>query len=137
MAIDSHMSRGELILDAIEDEVMMRLNPGGDECPHCGGEGFIDGECTCGDDTCCCAWPTPPECTECQRFKARFRREVRIEVLRTLDVDIGIAFMKQKGQWRDGMAPHVLLGLHTGRVGSSAFTSDERADSACWVEGLL
>lgn len=36
------------------------------DCPACGGEGFIDGECTCMDDTCCCLEPDPPICDECR-----------------------------------------------------------------------
>lgn len=35
-------------------------------CHECGGEGFYDGECTCMDDTCCCAEPDPPTCTLCR-----------------------------------------------------------------------
>jgi hypothetical protein len=35
------------------------------ECPNCGGEGLIDGYCTCGDDCCCCADPEPPLCHAC------------------------------------------------------------------------
>jgi len=34
------------------------------DCWNCS-EGFIDGECTCGDDTCCCLEPEPPMCSEC------------------------------------------------------------------------
>ena len=36
------------------------------DCPNCGGDGVIDGECTCMDDTCCCLVPEPPECDECE-----------------------------------------------------------------------
>lgn len=36
------------------------------ECPQCGGEGWIDdGSCTCGDDTCCCLETDAPECPLC------------------------------------------------------------------------
>lgn len=35
------------------------------DCPVCCGEGLIEGECTCMDDTCCCLVPTPPVCEEC------------------------------------------------------------------------
>lgn len=37
-------------------------------CWNCGGEGFHDGDCECGEfeDTCCCAEPTPPLCRECR-----------------------------------------------------------------------
>jgi hypothetical protein len=43
-----------------------------DDCPVCGGTGVLEDECTCGEDTCCCAEPEPPECPEC-RYQARMR----------------------------------------------------------------
>jgi hypothetical protein len=36
------------------------------ECWNCGSEGYIDGECTCGEDCCCCLEPTPPHCDICR-----------------------------------------------------------------------
>lgn len=45
--------------------------PEDDDCPMCGGTGFLEDECTCGDDTCCCLYPDPPLCPECQ---VAFRR---------------------------------------------------------------
>lgn len=27
------------------------------ECQYCGDEGFIEDDCTCGDDCCCCPDP--------------------------------------------------------------------------------
>ena len=39
--------------------------PEDDDCPMCGGTGFLEDECTCGDDTCCCLYPDPPLCPEC------------------------------------------------------------------------
>ncbi len=36
------------------------------DCSQCGGEGVIDGDCTCGDDTCCCLYPDPPDCALCE-----------------------------------------------------------------------
>lgn len=35
------------------------------DCWGCGGEGVIDGECTCMQDTCCCLHPDPPVCNVC------------------------------------------------------------------------
>ena len=35
------------------------------DCWNCGGDGFIEGECTCGDDCCCCLEPDPPVCNVC------------------------------------------------------------------------
>jgi hypothetical protein len=36
------------------------------DCPQCGGEGAVEGECDCMDDTCCCLDPTPPDCGWCR-----------------------------------------------------------------------
>lgn len=36
-----------------------------EQCFLCGGSGVLEGECECGDDTCCCLVPTPPICPEC------------------------------------------------------------------------
>ena len=38
-----------------------------DECPYCGGGGYIEGSCTCEyvEDVCCCADPEPRPCTHC------------------------------------------------------------------------
>ena len=36
-----------------------------EECPACCGTGVMEGECVCGDDTCCCDDPEPPECLLC------------------------------------------------------------------------
>lgn len=35
------------------------------DCWQCGGEGYIDGECTCWEDCCCCLEPEPPMCSHC------------------------------------------------------------------------
>lgn len=35
------------------------------ECWNCGGEGFIEGECTCMEDCCACLEPDPPLCNVC------------------------------------------------------------------------
>lgn len=35
------------------------------ECWQCGGFGDLDGECTCGEDTCCCLYPEAPTCDIC------------------------------------------------------------------------
>lgn len=34
-------------------------------CWYCGGLGFEEDSCTCGEDTCCCLYPEPPECDVC------------------------------------------------------------------------
>lgn len=34
-------------------------------CPYCE-DGYVEGECTCWDDTCCCLEPEPPVCSHCR-----------------------------------------------------------------------
>lgn len=36
-----------------------------EDCSWCGGSGVEMDGCTCGDDTCCCLHPEPPECHMC------------------------------------------------------------------------
>jgi hypothetical protein len=36
-----------------------------EDCWNCGGEGFMDGDCICMEDTCACREPEPPTCTVC------------------------------------------------------------------------
>lgn len=36
------------------------------DCWNCGGEGYIDGDCTCWDDCCACLEPNPPRCSVCR-----------------------------------------------------------------------
>lgn len=36
------------------------------ECWNCGGEGYIEGDCTCMEDCCACLVPDPPRCSICQ-----------------------------------------------------------------------
>ncbi len=37
-----------------------------DDCWNCGGDGYIEGDCTCGEDCCCCLEPEPPICDICR-----------------------------------------------------------------------
>ena len=48
-----------------QDEIDAMIEAGDDDCPMCGGTGVYEGECECGDDTCCCLVPTPITCPEC------------------------------------------------------------------------
>jgi hypothetical protein len=133
------LDRGEVLLEFIEDEVRQRLNPDNEDCWHCGGEGetfdCIDGCCLDADSGCeLCK----RDCLECRINEITFKKSVRIEVLRTLDIDIAIAWLKSRDKWSDRLTRHdVLLNLHSGRVATKEFTPEERAASACWVEGLL
>lgn len=96
--------RGERILEAIEDEVLQRLNPSGDECWHCGGEGetfdCIDGCCEDADYGCeDCSRP----CIECIIFRRDLLKAVREEVIRLGDIEVAIAWLKDIGRWREGI----------------------------------
>lgn len=95
--------RGERILEAIEDEVLQHLNPSGEDCPECGGDGYIY---DCFEEWAC----IDPEggCSECARrclWCAELRRDrlraVREEVVKLDDPDVAVAWLKQVGRWRD------------------------------------
>lgn len=102
----STMTRGERILEAIEDEVMQRLNPSGEDCPECGGEGYtydcfeefacIDPEGGCSDCARRCLW-----CAELKRDRLKAVRE---EVIKSNDVEIATAWLKDIGRWHDGIS---------------------------------
>jgi hypothetical protein len=59
------------------------LDDNGDEwraCWQCGGEGELEGQCTCMEDCCCCLDPEPPNCDLCRgrgalRVSTRASRE--------------------------------------------------------------
>lgn len=94
--------RAQAWLDAIHDDVRHTLNPSGDECWHCGGEGetydCIDGCCVDAEFGCPdCARP----CPECRTFNAQFAKAVRLEVVKANNVDLAIAWIKSVGRWRD------------------------------------
>lgn len=94
--------RAEQLLAFIYDEVIQRLNPNGDDCWNCGGEetvhDCIDGCCEdseIGCDDC------THECTECAIFKGRVAKAVRMEVIKSNDPDLAIAWLKDIGRWRE------------------------------------
>lgn len=136
-----NISKENFLLDAIYDDARHELNPSGDDCWSCGGEGYtfdcIDGCCEDAESGCQdCA----TRCLECRSFEANIERYVRVQVLRAMDVPLAVAWAQRKG--RNARAAkmderEVLANLHAGRVGCSDFTDQERADSAAWVEGLL
>lgn len=136
-----NISKENFLLNAIYDDAHQELNPSGDDCWHCGGDGYtydcIDGCCVDADSGCAdCA----SRCQECRIFEARIEKYVRVQVLRAMDVPLAMAWAKRKG--RGALATkmderEVRANLHAGRVACSDFTDQERADSAAWVEGLL
>ncbi len=97
------MTRGERILEAIEEEVTQRLNPSGEDCPECGGEGYIydcfeefaciDPESGCQDCARRCRW--------CAELKRDWLKGVREEVIKLNDVEVATAWLKDIGRWRD------------------------------------
>lgn len=135
-----NISTANFLLSAIYDDAHHELNPSDAECWNCGGEGYLDDTCTCGEDTCCCLEPTPQACPECAIFEASIERYVRVQVLRAMDIPLARAWAQRKG--RGALAAKmsdekVLLNLHAGRTACKEFTDAERADSACWVESLM
>jgi hypothetical protein len=101
---------GEHALDMIWEEVRMRLNPDGDECPECGGEGVIfecfdgfclDAEIGCEDCT--------RDCAECKRFRSRMAREVRIEVIESDSIQIAKAWLKSINRWNDSITDDQIM----------------------------
>ena len=94
--------RGELLLGLIYDEVDRRLNPDGDECWFCGGNGetydCFDGLCADAESGCPDCART---CPECRIYKAEFAKAVREEVINSGDVDLAIAWIKDVGRWND------------------------------------
>lgn len=133
--------QAEQWLEHLYEAARAELNPGDDDCPHCGGEGethdCIDGCCEdaeYGCDLCTRA------CGECVRYHASVERWVRTAVVRALDVDLGRRWlMEKKGlAFVDRLSTRdILLNLHAARCAMPEFSDDERANSACWVEGLL
>ena len=96
------MTRGEYMLDLIYDEVDQRLNPSGDECWNCGGEGMtydcFDGCCVDAESGCPdCERP----CVECKINAGIRAKAVREEVIKSGDVGIAVAWLKQIGRWSD------------------------------------
>lgn len=96
-------TRGEILLQAIEEEVAQRLNPSGEDCPECGGEGYVADcfeEFACVDPESGCE-----ECTRRCRGCAAMKRDrvnaVREEVVKCDDVEVAIAWLKDIGRWRD------------------------------------
>jgi hypothetical protein len=97
--------RGERLLAAIYDDVDQRLNPSGDDCGHCGGEGYtydcIDGCCANAEFGCATC---ERRCPECALFAGQRAKAVREAVIETNDIDISIAWLKIEGRWHDGIS---------------------------------
>lgn len=99
---DKDLERGERVLEAIYDEVDQRLNPDNEECWHCGGEGetydCIDGCCVDAESGCAdCARP----CPECRIHAGARAKAIRIEVVKSDDVAVAVAWLKSQSRWND------------------------------------
>lgn len=96
------LTRGERILDYIYDDVDQRLNPGGEECWHCGGEGYtfdcIDGCCLDAEVGC---EDCSRDCVECKIYAGQRAKAVREEVIKSNSVEVATAWLKSVGRWRD------------------------------------
>lgn len=94
--------RGEILLGLIYDDVDRRLNPDDDECPNCGGEGYIadcfDGLCVNAEHGC---EDCVRRCVECARHADTRKKAVRDEVIRSGDIDTAVAWLKETGRWND------------------------------------
>lgn len=100
----SDKTRGEVLLDLIYDEVDQRLNPSGEECWHCGGEGVtydcFDGCCECADEGCDdCA----RDCVECKIFAGQSAKAVREEVIKSGDIDVAREWLVRVNRWHPGI----------------------------------
>lgn len=97
-------TRGDRILEAIYDDVDARLNPSGDDCPFCGGEGYtydcVDG--CCGNAEYGCA-SCERRCLECAIYDGQRAKAIREAVIKTGDVDVAVAWLKSVGRWHDGI----------------------------------
>jgi len=93
--------RGEMLLGMICDEIDQRMNPDDEECPECGGEGYtfdcFDGCCVDADSGCD---DCGRRCIACARHKHTRLKAVRMEVIKSGDVDIARAWLKEIGRWK-------------------------------------
>lgn len=120
--------RGQIIFDAICEDVIHHLNPNDDECWYCGGDGethdcfdgcCIDAEIGCPD----CRRP----CQECRIFNGQRAKQVRKEVIELGDIDVAIAWLKDIGRWHDGITrEQVAAELKTASAALTDTTGGER-----------
>lgn len=96
------MGRAEQILAAIHEDVEHALNPDGDECWYCGGDGYvhdcIDGFCLEAEIGCDDCTRRCPECLAHERDRAR---AVRNAVVESGDIEVAAAWLKSIGRWSD------------------------------------
>lgn len=79
-------THGEVLLDLIYDEVDQQLNPSGEDCWHCGGEG-VTHDCF----------------VECKIFAGQRAKAVREEVIKSGDIDIAREWLVRVGRWHPGI----------------------------------
>ena len=99
------VTRGERILDAIEEEVIQRINPSGEDCPECGGDGYTYDcfeEWACIDPESGCE-ECSRRCLGCAEMKRDRLKGVREEVVKLADVEVATAWLRSIGRWHDGI----------------------------------
>lgn len=133
------IDRANHVLDFIYDEVHHELNPSDEECPECGGEGYVtdcfDGLCFDEESGC---EDCMRRCAGCAHAEIMVRKAVRLEILKLMDVDVAIAFAKRTNKWSDRITRMaVLANLHAARAASPDFSMEQREASAAWVECLI
>lgn len=125
-------TRDEMILDHIYMEVDARLNPSGEECWYCGGEGYthdcIDGCCECADEGCeDCSRP----CAECRIYASERAKAIREEVIRMNNVEVAIAWLKSIGRWNDNITENE---VRENLAKANAVLSEATKPSRAWLD---
>jgi hypothetical protein len=104
MSVPADDERAKRLLDWIEEKVDFALNPEGEDCSECHGEGgtydCIDGYCADAEDGCPDCF-TP--CLGCRIYERNRRRAILKEVVELGDIDVGIAWLKSVGRWPHGI----------------------------------
>lgn len=102
--------RGEILLECIEQEIDQRLNPSGEDCPDCGGDGWIYccfEEWACVDPEGGCK-DCERRCMECARHKHARLQAIRCEVIKSDDIDIARAWLKEHGRLTNDVTDDVI-----------------------------
>lgn len=99
-------ARAKLLFDLLVEEVDLRLNPNGEDCWHCGGDGYVadcfDGFCLDAESGCDDCVRRCPECAINASQRAKALREA---VVNAGDVDIAREWIKSVGRWTDDITP--------------------------------
>lgn len=96
---------GGAAYDFLVDQVDHELNPSGEECWNCGGDGYI---ADCHEEWACIDPESGCEdcmrrCPECAAFKHSRLKKIREAVIEANNVDLAIAWLMSIGRWRAGI----------------------------------